>query len=236
MNILIADDEENIRNGIEKRIIRTGLQPINIVVASDGLEANRILETIDIDLAFIDINMPFINGLEVIQSYHDKGVLFVIVSGYDSFEYARKALQYGVFRYILKPIDKNEFEEVLFAAKEKLQLNMIETKHSDDLNRIIKIINANFSNDGFSLESCSELTGISKRQISKVLNSELNQTFTDLLNQMRIDHAIKLMNEQEKLRLADIALACGFINQQYFSVVFKKITGKTPLAYLKEKQ
>lgn len=124
MNILIADDEENIRKGIEKRILRTGIQPISLFMASDGLEAQNILNHNEIDLAFIDINMPFLNGLQVIQSYCDKGVLFVIVSGYDSFEYARKALQYGVFRYILKPIDKNEFEEVLFAAINKLQLNM----------------------------------------------------------------------------------------------------------------
>lgn len=235
MNILIMDDEENILIGIKKRIERSGLQPVNIFMASNAYEAEDILEKENIDLVFADINLPFMSGLEFIEKYKDDSLLFIIISGYDKFEYAQKALKLGVFRYILKPIDKDEFETVLFEAANKLEQNLVSLKNNDNLNRIINVMNHNFNNPNFSLEICSLEVDLSKRQISKLLNNELNISFTDYLNKMRIDYALRLMNKDKRIVMSEIAEACGFVNQQYFSSIFKKIKGETPSSYLKTK-
>ena len=232
MNILAIDDEKNILEGIRKRIERSGLEPVQVYLASNAIEAEEILHKEMIDLVFVDINLPFMNGLQLIEKYKEESLLFVIISGYDKFEYARKAVEYGVFRYLLKPIDKEEFEQVLFDAAHKLQQNLISVNSNDNLNTIIDVMHSHFSDPSFSLEQCSELVGLGKRQISKLLNTELNKSFTDCLNTMRIDHAVRLLNQDKKLLMSEIAESCGFVNQQYFSLIFRKIRNMSPTAYV----
>ena len=104
-NILIADDESYQRLGMKK--ILSELRPeYNIYNAKDGQEALTILKDQDIDIAFIDVRMPHIDGLDLIEKFNQlhKNTKFIIVSAYNDFLYAQTALRIGAFEYILKPI------------------------------------------------------------------------------------------------------------------------------------
>ncbi len=66
--------------------------------------------------------MPGLDGLGLIKAVREKklDIEFIIISGYSDFEYARSALTYDAFAYLLKPLDKDEFEKVLYSAKDKI--------------------------------------------------------------------------------------------------------------------
>lgn len=114
--MLIADDEPKIRRGLSK----LNWESLNIQIvaeASNGREAYIKTEEFKPDLILLDINMPVMNGLELIRKLHDTHhtSVIIVVSGYDDFEYAREALKYNVFDYVLKPVNR----KVLFEAVEK---------------------------------------------------------------------------------------------------------------------
>ncbi|WP_322924835.1 response regulator transcription factor [Paenibacillus campi] len=121
--VMIVDDEPAIREGL-KTIIdwdRIGFEVVD--AAANGREALQKLERIQPDLMIMDIRMPGMNGLEVIEQLrrqHSRTHV-LILSGHADFEYARRALGYGVDGYLLKPVDEVEMERELVRVYESLQ-------------------------------------------------------------------------------------------------------------------
>ena len=107
--LLIADDEKNERDCLRYLIEEAGL-PVEIREAENGADSLEVLESWSADLLLTDIQMPVMNGLDLIRtlSERESGVRVVIFSSYAEFEYARTALHYGVENYILKPVVPEE--------------------------------------------------------------------------------------------------------------------------------
>lgn len=235
MNILIVDDEAAIRDGIEKRILKYGYTPEHIYKASYAGQAMEILERNPVDLVFADINMPFMNGLEFIEKYKDSGMAFVIVSGYDNFSYAQKAIELGVVRYLLKPINRQEFQKVMDEMTERFRRKEDRMEYGASTGQILTCMRCHVDDVTFSLGACAQLLGISESTVSKALKKDVGMGFSDLLNQYRIELAVQLLGQSEgRIRMVQLAERCGFTSQQYFSVVFRKIMQMTPSQY-KEK-
>ena len=127
---LVADDEYMIRRGIIRFLKK--YEDFEVVAeAEDGEVALELAKKHSIDVYFVDINMPFLNGLqfiEKIKEIHPKA-LVVIITGYDSFDYARTALRMGVFEYLLKPIMEDKFQEMIEAVREELIREKNENKY-----------------------------------------------------------------------------------------------------------
>ena len=127
---LVADDEYMIRRGIISFLNR--YEDFEVVAeAEDGEMALELAQECSADVYFVDINMPFLNGLQFIEKL--KGVqpnaLVVIITGYDNFEYAREALKLEVFEYLLKPIMEDNFDEMISRVREKFQKENNEKKY-----------------------------------------------------------------------------------------------------------
>ncbi|MDA3812542.1 MAG: response regulator [Spirochaetaceae bacterium] len=119
---IVADDEDIIRKGIVSFIKQE--KSIEVVAhASDGVEALTLAKKYLPDLIFVDINMPLMNGLELIEKLNEleKEILVIVVTGYSDFTYAQKALRLGVFDYFLKPIMEKPFFSILEKAKKYLE-------------------------------------------------------------------------------------------------------------------
>jgi len=105
--ILIADDEPNIREGVRQFITRRCPEWQVVGAARDGREALEMAERFLPDCIMTDITMPHVNGLEFLEKI--KGELpdakLLILSGYDDFEYAVQGMRLGVSDYLLKPLD-----------------------------------------------------------------------------------------------------------------------------------
>ncbi len=111
---LVADDEPMIRRGIISFLNSNDDFEV-VAEAEDGEIALEKAKTTAIDVFFVDINMPFLNGLDFIKELKKlyPEALVVIITGYDLFSYARKAVGLGVFDYVLKPLQEDVFDELL---------------------------------------------------------------------------------------------------------------------------
>jgi two-component system response regulator YesN len=160
--VLIADDEPKIRRGIHSVLERIDPDIEVVAEAGDGETALALAEETVPDILFIDIRMPFLNGLELIEKLHaiQQDWIIIIVSGHDEFDYARKALSLQVFEYILKPVNEDELRSTLEHAKHELALRR-------ETNRYIN----------WAREKITEHQGVLKEQfILEWLSSSLSKT------------------------------------------------------------
>ena len=120
--IVVADDEEELRRAIIRKI---PWEEIGFQVAGEaenGAEALRLVEELEPDLVLTDIRMPFISGIELARQIREvrPATRIAFLSGYDDFTYAQKAIQYNIISYMLKPISMVELTEELRRIKAKL--------------------------------------------------------------------------------------------------------------------
>ena len=119
--VLIIDDEPNIRKGLINIINWKKFQCEICGEASDGVEGLEKIEEYKPDVVFADINMPEINGLEMIKSAKQivPNSKFIILSGYREFGYMQEAIKIGAFDYILKPSSIEDICEVVKRAVDR---------------------------------------------------------------------------------------------------------------------
>jgi two-component system response regulator YesN len=132
VSVMIVDDEMHIRNGIKMKVDweRHGMRVM--AEASDGLEALSIIENDKIDLVITDINMPLMDGLTFIQKALEINgdVKFIIVSGYSEFEYARRAMKFGIKEYLLKPLKETDIHTSLMKMKDEILATVSVKEHA----------------------------------------------------------------------------------------------------------
>lgn len=148
IRILIVDDEPIERMALQ-RIIETSFTEVEIVgQASNGREAIESAELLKPDLITMDIKMPGINGLQAIErikTFNDT-VKFIVVTAFDTFEFARSALQMGVSDYLLKPSKTTVIQETIGKVVQEIRSNRMESEHrrmdSERLRRMLPIVEA----------------------------------------------------------------------------------------------
>lgn len=124
MHVLLVDDESLIRNIIAQQLDLTGKYRV-VAQASDGLEALEKIEEHQPQIVLTDIAMPNYDGLYLAQTIQEKypHIKVVIMSGYSNFEYAQKALKYGVKEYLLKPFLPDDLIAVLTKISQEIELS-----------------------------------------------------------------------------------------------------------------
>ncbi|MBR3772311.1 MAG: response regulator, partial [Clostridium sp.] len=113
--ILIVDDEKMIREGIKKVIDWEALDIHEVLLASSGREAFEIIQQENPDILLTDISMAHMTGLELIEKTLNllPTLKVLVLTGFDSFEYARKALRLKVQDFLLKPVDEDILTEAI---------------------------------------------------------------------------------------------------------------------------
>lgn len=121
MNILVVDDEEVIRSGIE-RTIRREFPQHRVAMADSPEAAVELLTSMPIDLVLTDVLMPGMTGLELIEISRGRHshIKWVVISAYSEFAYAKEAVRLGAKDYLLKPIGK----DTLIAKIKELELEI----------------------------------------------------------------------------------------------------------------
>lgn len=143
IRVVIADDEYQVREGMLECIdwAAGGMQVV--ACASDGPEAYSMITTHHPELVFLDIRMPGMSGLEVIrkaQNELEHCPVFVILTGYDEFSYAREAMKLDVDEYILKPFKP---KDIFYAAMKSIHridlVNRVLWKLGGDVSSLHKL-------------------------------------------------------------------------------------------------
>ncbi len=136
-NVMLVDDEEEVRLAIEKKINWHELGFDVVATAENGQDAlEKALEN-QPDVVMTDINMPFLNGLEFSKQLKSElpATKVVIFSGYDEFEYAKEAIELSAEEYILKPIDADELHNVFARIKVRLDDELDKRRNLETLER-----------------------------------------------------------------------------------------------------
>ncbi len=141
IDTIIVDDEYIIRERLKKCINWEDLGYSIVGDCEDGLQAIKLIDLARPKLAIVDINMPGMDGLGLAEyiSKNFLNVYVIILTGYEDFNYVRDALKNGVFRYLLKPINKEEFNEVLIELREIIMREDVLYKESMMKKRKLKV-------------------------------------------------------------------------------------------------
>lgn len=193
------------------------------------------------DLVISDIKMNKMSGLDMIEACRTAGVdsKFVLVSGYDSFEYVQKAFLNKVYFYLLKPLNDDDVVHLMERLTKELAdenidpsviLNLPEKKGSFE--RAIEYINAHFT-EPLSLSDVADKAYINKAYLSQMISTRLGKTFTYYKNELRIDYAKRLIRAGKITSFTDIAQLSGFDSSSQFSKTFRQHEGMTPQEYKK---
>jgi two-component system response regulator YesN len=127
---LVADDEYIIRQGISGLL--SSYEDFEVVAqAEDGEIALEMAKEQKIDVYFVDITMPFLNGLQLIEELKKLQPLavIVIITGYDKFEYAQEAIRLGTSEYLLKPVQEDMFHDMIERLRKILQKRSVEEQY-----------------------------------------------------------------------------------------------------------
>lgn len=120
--IVVADDEEELRRAIVRRIDWESIGFRVVGEAENGVEALELVEKTEPDLLLTDIKMPFVSGIELARQVREirPTTQIAFLSGFDEFSYAQQAIQYNIISYMLKPISMTDLTKELTAIKEKI--------------------------------------------------------------------------------------------------------------------
>lgn len=133
--VLLVDDEILVRDAIKENIDWKSLDCELVGDCENGKQAMEFVKEHPVDIVLTDILMPYMDGMELSHFLHDNypDVVIVIFSGFGEFEYAKKAIQYGVSEYLLKPVTAMELTGVIQKMKEKVDQIQADKKKIDKL-------------------------------------------------------------------------------------------------------
>ncbi|GAA4655005.1 response regulator [Anaerocolumna aminovalerica] len=239
--VVIIDDEPIIVEGISRMISWDQYDCTVVATANDGNEGGEVIRKYKPHIVITDIAMPDLDGLTMIAGLKSEfdNIEISILTGYRKFEYARQAINLGVTRFLLKPSSMEEIEEAIKTMVNNLKSHNIlpdieetdgtqNTKLDSEANNFIvnnamKYIEQNYAHK-ITLSEVAEKTYVSQWHLSKLLNRNLGQNFSEILNNIRIREAIELLRDPS-LRIGDISEKVGFVDLAHFSRIFKKKMG-----------
>lgn len=250
--IMLVDDETIIRRGL-RQFIESSHSPFTVVAeAKNAGEALQQLEQLPAHVCFIDINMPNMNGLDLIGLLHKRfpSMVVVIISGYDNFEYARQAVQLQAFDYVLKPVPKSDLEQLLYRLDTHLQQKFPEqspakehykpssTRNSSGgdgtllIQKVTEYINDHYQDPELTITRVADLFHLNPTYLSKRMKQETGLSFLDYVTGLRIAKAKEVLDDAaSNIKINSLATKVGYKSQYYFSRVFKNKVGLSPLEY-----
>lgn len=259
--LILVEDNLELIEGI-KTSIDWDKNEIEICgVAKNGILGLQLVQDMLPDIIITDIKMPLMDGLDLLKNLKENGIITknIVLSGYDDFSYAQKALRYDAVDYLLKPckpeeilkavlkavtiIKKERFSESIInsyksslssvdfsPAKNELEVN--DNKKAGALIAAAKnYIKSNYNKE-LNLQNVSEHIYISSAYLSKLFKDEIDINFVDYVNKFRIQKSMEFL-KNVKYKNYEVAALVGYNDEKYFYQMFKKYTGITPNEYRK---
>lgn len=250
--VVIIDDEPIIVEGLTRSIHWEEYNCRVVATAGSGKEGLELFEKVRPDIVFSDIRMPHMDGLSMIAAAKSQypNMEIAILTGFQDFDYARQAIRLGVTRFLVKPSKMDELQEAVEAMVKNLQAKGYFDTMSDTVeeqaasgepaqepeeassflvNNALKYMEEHYR-EKLKLQDVADQVYVSQWHLSKLLNRYKEQSFSDILNNIRIEKAKELLKDPS-LRIGDIADMVGFLDMAHFSRVFKKQTGLSANEY-----
>lgn len=140
INILIADDQKHIRDGLQAMLQQFPLELGSIYCAANGVEALQLLRQQSIQLVITDIRMPDMDGLELMARTKEGRIKvdYLIISGYSDFAYAQRAIALGAKAYLLKPVKREDLQASIEHVMQEVRARQVLSRNMKHLSRLAK--------------------------------------------------------------------------------------------------
>lgn len=240
--VLLADDEEIIRDGLSKTFDWESHGFKVVGTAGNGKTAFELIKTLKPNLVITDIRMPLINGVELLKKIkiNFPEIIVLLLSGFTDFEYVREGLNSGASGYI----QKSKIEEELQQMLPKIHKNINEKNfqsHFNDIpeesvhisSRIASILTYidEHSQERVLIQDIAEKFSINASYLSTVFKKEMNMTFSEYLIKMKMNKAALLI--QNGGNVEGSAYEVGYSDLKHFRKMFKKYFGFNPGSLMK---
>jgi two-component system, response regulator YesN len=255
IRVLIADDEGIERMALCRRLVKHFGDTLHICQAEDGAEAVGLFKQEKSQIVIMDIAMPVLNGVEAAEQIRrlDEGCVIIFLTAYDEFSYAKRALVIRALDYLLKPCEEDELVAVMEeavrlaglyaqgrpagyfrpAGPENAQVRDGEERGEGGDNRMTQVassildyIRGNYMKE-ISMQDAARAMNYSDAYFCKLFKQCFDQNFTTYLTHFRMNEAKRLLQNQE-MNVKDVSALVGYSDSNYFSKVFKRITGMIP--------
>lgn len=244
IHFIVAEDEPLLLRTLVNQIQKTDHAFQVILAAADGESVLRFMESSQIpDVIITDIHMPVMDGISLLKAAERDypAVKKVIVSGYSEFEYAQQALKLNVIDYLLKPVKKQELEDLLAKLKTRIEGERSSLKSPSLLaNRqysaeemvrsVAEFIKMNYCHE-ISLEEIARQFNINASHLSRMFLKYIGEPPSKYILSLRINKAKQLLSLKKELSVKEIGETVGYPDPYYFSRIFKQLTGQTPTEY-----
>ncbi len=214
--------------------------------AYDGISGLSLIKEQQPDLAFVDIQIPGMGGLELLKAaqMEELPTVFIVISGHAEFAYAQKAMLYNAIGYCLKPFSRSELLDAMEKACRLIETKKAETvQKSEELpastaplqvgnkmvNKMLTYLHENYQKD-LSIQNLADLCNINQNYASQLFSQEVGEPFSTYLTNLRIQQSMELLKTTD-LPVAQISVVVGYKDYFYFAKVFKRTIGITPTAY-----
>ncbi|MBW7473950.1 response regulator [Paenibacillus oenotherae] len=242
--VLLVEDETFVRESVKEIIQWEDMGFTLTGEASNGEEALEMIRKQQPDLVLCDIVMPKMDGLELLKETRRAGIAskFVMLTCMGDFESMRKAMEFGASNYILKlSMSVKDLRETL--AKISAELSSSTSKPAamsaaeetaerithPEVKKIILYIDEHYDEE-ITLASLSRHVMMGENYVSALFKKKTGETLIHYLHRIRIEKAIELLLTSD-LPVNQIGQNVGFMNDNYFIKIFKRITGTTPSQY-----
>lgn len=178
--------------------------------------------------------MPGKSGLEAAEEVKKRfpDTCVILNTAFAEFEFARKAIEYQLDAYLLKPASEEIIIDTIKNCLKKKKKEYREEKiGNQNLDCVIAYIEAHYK-EAISLKVLADIAHFSPTYLSRMFHQEMGCTLCNYINKKRIENAKRLLLKTEQ-SIQEIAIDCGFINISHFNRVFKNLVGKSPMEYKK---
>lgn len=237
--LMIVEDEPLERLALRKIILKLFFNITIVEDAKNGTEAVEKAKMLRPDIILMDIRMPETTGLEAQERIIKvlPNVRTIILTAYSEFDYAQKAIKYGVIDYLLKPVRPDDLKKSIDYAIESLTINTparAQNKNDaimnkDVLEKVLNYIEQSYCSE-LTLHTVAEFVHLNPQYLSRYFKNKMGVTFTEFVAKLRIEKAKQLFLKTN-YPIHRIATELGFSDPAYFNKVFKKYEKQSPYKY-----
>lgn len=230
--VIVVEDESLIRKWIVSYITNYCNEVIVVGSASNGEKGAKLIEELKPDIVLTDLSMPVMDAFSMFKLTSDIPYIKIVLSAYNDFKNAKKAIYFKVFEFIAKPIDKKELSDVIKRATDfikseqenisKKLLNLPSAGVSDEtVKSALNYINDHIY-EVFKVGEVASYVGVSESYLYKLFKDETGLSVNEFINKTKVNKAIDMLYENPNLKVYEISLKLGFSDEKYFSKLFKK--------------
>ena len=250
MNVLIVDDQPEVAESMRSGVNWKNVGVEQVFTAYSVKEAQSVFEQNRIDILLCDIEMPPTNGFVLVRWVQERfsGVVSIFLTAHAEFGYAQEAVKLGSFDYILQPAPYAEIEAAVERAAGKVReaenqrrynayvayRGADDEEHDEEaahtpVHRAMDYIRRNIDKD-LSRADIAEAIYLNPEYLSRLFKRETGSSLNDYIVTEKMRAAQSLLGDTN-IPVSIIASKVGYSNFSYFSQVFKKYTGLSPVEY-----